>query len=128
MSSPPDNDGCGYGRPPEHTRWKKGQCGNSKPRKSPGPKGTVEMIDRLFLKPVEIAVNGVTKNVTTLEAILLQLWLKEMSGNRPALRVRLKYEEFARQNSEPSLEVVFLDSEYARAVAAGPSTRSRDHE
>jgi hypothetical protein len=127
MSSPPD-DGCGYGRPPKHTRWKKGQSGNSKRQYSAGPKGTVELIDRLFLKPVEITVNGTTKKVTTLEAILLQLWRKEMSGNRPALRVRLKYEEFARQNSEPSLEVVFVDSEYTRGVAAGPSTRSRDHE
>ena len=80
------------------------------------------MIDRLFLKPVEITVNGETQRVTTLEAILLQLWMKEVAGNQRALIVRLKYQEFARQHTETRLEITFTDSEYTRALSAGPLT------
>ena len=85
------------------------------------------MIDRLFLKPVEITVNGETKMVSTLEAIVLQLWLNEVSGDRIALNVRLKYQAFARQNSEPRLEITFVDNDYTRALASANPTKSTDH-
>jgi hypothetical protein len=122
VSTDPKNSDVGYGRPPTKTRWKKGQSGNPRRRYPARSRTTVEMIDRLFLKPVEITVNGETQRVTTLEAILLQLWMKEVAGNQRALIVRLKYQEFARQHTETSLEVTFTDSEYTRALSAGPLT------
>jgi hypothetical protein len=85
-------------------------------------KSTVEMIDKFFLKPVEVTVGGETKVISTLEAIVMQLWLKEVSGDQRALKVRLKYQEFARQSSETKLEIVFVDSDYTRALAGVPST------
>jgi beta-lactamase class A len=127
MSAPPNDEGIGYGHPPKKTRWKKGQSGNPNRRYPARHKGTVEMIDRLFLKPVEITVNGETKTVSTLEAIVLQLWLKEVSGDRIALNVRLKYQEFARQNSVPGLEIAFVDNEYTRALASANPAKSADH-
>jgi hypothetical protein len=122
MSPPQNNDDVGYGHPPKQTRWKKGQSGNPRRQYPARSRGTVEMIDRLLLKPVEVTVNGETRTVPTLEAILLQLWLKEVAGDRRALSVRLKYQEFAKQNSEPKLEIAFVDSDYTRALAAAPST------
>ena len=127
VSAPPNDHEIGYGHPPKQTRWKKGQSGNPGRRYPARSKGTVEMIDRLFLKPVEITVNGKTKTVSTLEAIVLQLWLKEVSGDRRALNVRLKYQEFARQNTEPRLEITFVDNEYTLALASANSTASTDH-
>ena len=35
MNIPPEKYDVGYGRPPKHTRWKKGQCGNPLNRKRP---------------------------------------------------------------------------------------------
>jgi hypothetical protein len=122
MSPPQDDDDVGYGRPPTKTRWKTGQSGNPNRRYSARSKSTVEMIDKFFLKQVEVTVNGEIKTVSTLEAIVMQLWMKEVSGDQRALKVRLKYQEFARQDSEPRLEIIFVDSDYTRALAAVPST------
>ena len=122
MSAQQDDDDVGYGRPPKRTRWKKGQSGNPGRQYPAHSKSTVEMIDKFFLKPVEVTVDGETKVISTLEAIVMQLWLKEVSGDQRALKVRLKYQEFARQNSEPRLEVIFVDNDYTRALAGVPTT------
>ncbi len=82
------------------------------------------MIDRFFSAPVAITVNGEEKKVSTLAAIILQLWLKEITGDRRALDVRLKYETFARANSEIKVEMIFVDSAYTQALATGLPTGS----
>lgn len=79
-----------------------------------------ELIDRLLLKPVEVTVGEYSRTVTTLEAILLRLWQKEVLGDARALRIRLKYQEFARRHSKPKFEIVFVDNAYTKAVAAVP--------
>jgi Family of unknown function (DUF5681) len=122
MSAQQDDDDVGYGRPPKRTRWKKGQSGNPARQYPAHSKSTVEMIDNFFLKPVEVTVDGETKIISTLEAIVMQLWLKEVLGDQRALKVRLKYQEFARQNSEPRIEVIFVDNDYTRALAGVPPT------
>jgi uncharacterized protein DUF5681 len=122
MTPPSHEYPVGYGRPPKETRWKKGQSGNPKRRYPARSRSTVEMIDRFFATPVGITVNGEERKVSTLEAIILQLWLKEIAGDRKALDVRLKYEAFARVTSEPRVEMIFVDTDYTRALAAGPPT------
>jgi hypothetical protein len=117
VTPPQDDDDVGYGRPPKRTRWKKGQSGNPRRQYPARSRSTVELIDRLFLRPVEVTVDGEAKVISTLEAIVMQLWLKEVSGDQRALKVRLKYQEFARQNSEPRPEVIFVDDDYTRALA-----------
>jgi hypothetical protein len=126
MSPQQDDDDVGYGRPPKRSRWKKGQSGNPRRQYPARSKSTVEMIDKFFLKPVEVTVGGETKVISTLEAIVMQLWLKEVSGDQRALKVRLKYQEFARQNSEPKLEVTFVDSDYTQALAGVPATANTE--
>jgi hypothetical protein len=128
MTPPHDDDGVGYGRPPRKTRWKKGQSGNPRRQYPARSKSTVELIDRFFLKLVEVTVHGETKVISTLEAIVMQLWLKEVLGDQRALKVRLKYQEFAKQNSEPRLEVIFVDNDYTRALAGVPSIEGPTHE
>lgn len=122
MTPPSKEYPVGYGRPPQASRWEKGQSGNPGRQYPARSKSTVEMIDKFFLKPVEIAVNGEDLTVSTLEAIILQLWLREIAGDRKALDVRLKYETFARGNSELKVETIFADTDYTRAFAAGPPT------
>lgn len=94
MSAPSDAYEVGYGRPPKETRWKKGRSGNLGPKKRrPASAATVEIIDRLFGKPVEIVENGVARKVTTLEAILMRLWAAEVSGSKRAGKIRLQFHD-----------------------------------
>ena len=117
MSAGSDNDAVGYGRPPKARRWKKGQSGNPRRRRSKPPESTVAMIDRLLAAPVRITFNGETKRVPAIEAIVLQLLQKEMAGNARAARTLLKYREFAAQNREKQREVFFVESAYTKALS-----------
>jgi hypothetical protein len=128
VSSPSDDYQVGYGRPPRRTRWKKGQSGNPSRRYGPRTYGTVEIIDRLLRAPVKIVENDLTRTVSTLEAILLQLWRKELAGDRWALRTRLRYQEFARQTARRRVEVEFVDNDYTRAFAEQPAAIRSDNE
>jgi hypothetical protein len=48
-----DGEG-GYKRPPKHTQWKKGQCGNPRRQYKRALKGTVALIDATFAEQVDI--------------------------------------------------------------------------
>ena len=96
----------GYKRPPRYTQWKKGQCGNPKRQYKRAPKGTVALIDAQFEKQVEMVENGASRRVSVFEAIFLQLWRKEMAGDKRAIAVRLKYQEFVSQQGGPSEIIV----------------------
>ena len=127
MSDEQEDNKTGYGKPPKHTRWKPDQSGNPKrlyPRRS---QNTVELIDRLLLKPVEITEGDTTRKVTTLEAILFRLLQKELVGDARALKIRLKFEEFARRYLKTRFETVFVDNEYTTAFAAVGLPEDDDH-
>jgi hypothetical protein len=75
------------------------------------------MIDRLLAAPVPITLNGETKRVPAIEAIVLQLMQNEMAGDARAARTFMKYREFASQNVQKRLEVTFTESDYTRALS-----------
>ncbi len=128
MNPSPKDYEVGYGRPPKETQWKKGQSGNSNPRRSARDRSTVEMIERLFLKPIEITLYGKTKKVPTLEVIVRLISQKALSGDRRALAAQMKYQEFAARYRERKVQIIFVDSEYTKAVAARPSIAEKDDE
>jgi hypothetical protein len=128
MSAPSDDDGVGYGRTPKRTRFRKGESGNRNRRYRKRSEGRAAMMTRILLKPVDITVSGERKRITALEAILLQLRAKELSDHPRASRVRLKYEEFARQNSQARPQIVFVDSDYTQALAAKAPKKDDDHD
>jgi Family of unknown function (DUF5681) len=101
----------GYGRPPKHSQWREGQSGNPRRVYKRTPKGTVAIIDAQFAKQINIAQNGEQRRVTVFEAILHQLWIKQMSGDRRAMRVLLKYREFASIASDNS-EFIIIDEAF----------------
>ena len=78
MSLRQNNYKIGYKRPPQHTQWKKGQCGNPKRQYKRASKGTVALIDAAFEARIDIVENGASRRVSVFEAIFLQLWTKEM--------------------------------------------------
>jgi hypothetical protein len=109
----------GRGRPPKRTRWQKGQSGNPGRRRTRGAPTPAEIVDKHLLAPINITENGNLRRVTTLEAILLQLWRKELDGNRRALAVRLKYEELDQTIAASTTEITFADTPYNEASPSG---------
>jgi hypothetical protein len=115
----------GFGRTPKRTRWKKGQSGNRGRRKVRRAATTAKIIDKLLLAPVDITENGNARRVTTLEAILLQLWRNELDGNRRALATRLKYEELDQRIAKSTTQIAFADSSFTEACGA-PTSETND--
>jgi hypothetical protein len=93
-SSKPE-DVVGYGRPPKHSQWKKGQSGNPKQRRKRQPKSVATMVDEFFAREVDVVENGVSLRRTAFEIIFLQLCNKAIAGNTRALNVLKKYGDFA---------------------------------
>src|SRR6202165_2815158 len=117
----------GRGRPPKATQWKKGKSANPGGRSSPRPTGLLEMIDKLLLTSIRITRDGLSKRVTTLEAILEQLWSQGIAGDRRARAVYFRCLELAPQVADGKVQITFADSEYTRTFTdqsfAGESRR-----
>jgi hypothetical protein len=118
MTGPSDGHAVGYGRPPKHTRWKKGQSGNSRKVRAKRDENMVTLIDRLLMEPVKIVKNGVPTRMPAINAIIHQLLQKSLSGNKKAERALREFEAFASRNMTKQTEIVFVDNEYTAAFAA----------
>jgi hypothetical protein len=104
----------GRGRPSKATQWPKGKSANPGGQSSPRPTGLLEMIDKLLLASVKITRDGVSKRVTTLEAILERLWSKGIENDRRALAVYLRCQELVPREVSGTVEITFADSDYTR--------------
>lgn len=80
------NNEVGYGKPPSHTQFVKGQSGNPKGRPR-GSQNLSSILDKVGRQRVKITENGRTRNITKSEAVVLQLWNKAVSGDLNASRV-----------------------------------------
>jgi hypothetical protein len=76
------------------------------------------MIDKLLLAPVKITRSGEPKRVTTVEAILEQLWSKGIGGDRRARAVYIRCLELAPQVAAGKVQITFADSDYTGAFTA----------
>jgi hypothetical protein len=71
------------------------------------PESTVGIIDGALKSLVAITENGVTRKVTIVEAIVIQLLRAETAGNKRAAAVRLRYQRLQRNHKrEPKITVV----------------------
>jgi hypothetical protein len=86
MSIPSGKYAVGYGRPPEHSKWKKGQCGNPARIRKRTAKPVVAMIDEFFASEHVVVENGIPKRRSALEIILLQLHNKAICGSTRAFK------------------------------------------
>jgi hypothetical protein len=115
MSDTSDDDGAG---PPKSTRRKTGQSGNQRKSTPKRAESVLTVIERLLVAPVTIVKNGAHTKISALEAILHQLLQKSLSGDKKALRALREFEEFAHRNGTAQFEIVFVDNEYTKALAA----------
>ena len=76
----------GYGKPPEATRFKKGQSGNPKGRRK-GSLNVATVFAQTLREKVIVNENGQRRTITKLEAAIKQLVNKAASGDLRALQL-----------------------------------------
>ena len=86
---PPDNERdyeIGYGKPPPHTRFKKGQSGNPRGR-PPGAKNLKTLLTDALNEPVVVTENGGHRKITKREAIVTQLVNRSATADWRAVKI-----------------------------------------
>jgi hypothetical protein len=87
----PDNQRdyeVGYGKPPHHTRFKKGQSGNPRGRPK-GSKNLPTLLSEALNEPVVVAENGRRRKITMRQAIIKQLVKRSATADLRAMKILL---------------------------------------
>ncbi|WP_416898646.1 MAG: DUF5681 domain-containing protein [Minwuia sp.] len=79
-------DDVGYGKPPRHTRFQKGQSGNPKGRPK-GSRNISTLVERALRKPITITEAGERRTMSRAEAIATRLISDALSGKHPAQKL-----------------------------------------
>jgi uncharacterized protein DUF5681 len=82
----------GKGKPPEHTRFQKGQSGNPTGRRK-GSKNVATLLKQVLNERVIVTENGKRRRITKLEAMLKQLANKAASGDHCAIKMLMPLAE-----------------------------------
>lgn len=85
-----DDYAVGFGKPPTHSRFQKGQSGNPKGRRK-GSKNLSTLMERALNERVTIKENGSQKIITKREAFLKQLVNKAASGDPRSIQLAINY-------------------------------------
>jgi hypothetical protein len=78
----------GYGKPPRHTRFNKGQSGNPKGRPG-GTKNLSTLLSEALNERVIVAENGGHRKITKREAIVKQLVNRSATADLRAVKILL---------------------------------------
>jgi Family of unknown function (DUF5681) len=88
----PRDDGgdyaVGYGKPPQHTRFVKGQSGNPRGR-PPGAKNMKTLLSKALNELVVVTEPGGRRKVSKREAIVTQLVNRSAKGDYKAIQILL---------------------------------------
>ena len=98
-----------YRKPPEHSRFKKGQSGNPRGR-PPGAKNPTTLLNDALNEPVTVTENGRRRKITKREAVIKQLVNKSASAEARSLKIlldlMLNLEARARSSAAPTTPAV----------------------
>jgi len=101
---PPENSSnyqVGYGKPPRHTRFKRGQSGN--PRGRPrGSKNLPTLLTEALNQRVLVAENEGRRKVTKREAIITQLVNRSAKADLRAMKILLDIIQDIERRTEPT--------------------------
>ena len=110
----PDNERdyeVGYGKPPRHTRFKKGQSGNPRGR-SNGSNNLSTLLSEALNEPVIVAEDGGRRTISKHRAIITQLVNRSAKGDLRALKILLDIlQEIERRTEPASSETSFSPSD-----------------
>lgn len=109
----PGNYEVGFGKTPQHTRFKKGQSGNPKGR----PKGSLNLMtsvtNALKEKVTVIEKNGERREVSKLDATVTQLVNKSVRGDARATAQVLALAALLQSEADGSAPVTATDIDHA---------------
>jgi hypothetical protein len=91
----------GYGKPPRHTRFKKGQSGNPLGRPS-GSKNLATVLSEALNELVIVAENGGRRKITKRQAIITQLVNQSAKADWRATKILLDILQAIESRSEPT--------------------------
>jgi precorrin-4 methylase len=91
----------GYGRPPCHTRFVKGQSGNPRGR-PPGAKNLSTLLSEALNETVIVTENGGRRKVTKRQAIITQLVNRSATADFRAIKILLDIVRDIERQTEPS--------------------------
>ena len=100
---PSDNKGdfeVGYGKPPRHTRFKRGESGNPHGR-PPGAENLSTLLSEALNEPVVIAENDGRKRISKRQAIIKQLVNKSAKGDWRAVKLLMDILQDIEGRTEP---------------------------
>ena len=90
-TSVPPSYSVGRGKPPLASQWKKGQSGNPRGRKASPPVTDLrELLDDVLAEPVRVNQGSRSRNVSTLEALLLKHANAALKGNCKSAKLFFK--------------------------------------
>ena len=116
----------GYGNPPIHSRFKKGQSGNPGGRKKDS-RNFKTVLDEVMAREVEQSGNGKKRPVPLIEALYLKQADCGLKGDWRAIESLLdRYERYALHRTEPKGELPeedehMLDAFLGRRLGRRPS-------
>jgi hypothetical protein len=87
---PDDRDDyeVGYGKPPRHTQFSRGQSGNPRGRPA-GSKNLATLVSEALNEPVIVAENGGRRKISKREAIVKQLVNRSAKADWRAIKILL---------------------------------------
>ena len=91
----------GYGKPPRHTRFEKGQSGNQRGRPN-GSKNFATQLSEALNEPVVIAENGGRRTISKGRAVIKQLVNLSAKGDLRAVKILLDIIHNIELRSEPA--------------------------
>jgi Family of unknown function (DUF5681) len=116
---PRDDEGdyeVGYGKPPRHTRFKRGQSGNPRGR-PPGAKNLSTLLNEAPNEPVVVTENGGRKRISKRQASLKQLVNEAAKGNWRALKLLVDILQDIERRTEPKTEESSLSLADEKVIA-----------
>jgi hypothetical protein len=84
-----DDYQVGYGKPPRHSQFEKGQSGNPRGRPS-GSKNLATLVSEALNETVIVAENGGRRKITKREAIIKQLVNQSAKADWRAIKIQLE--------------------------------------
>jgi hypothetical protein len=90
LSSPPAGPEVGYKRPPQHTRFRKGQSGNPSGKKKARPVAQEDDREAVLSQPLTMTLQGKRVTVTARRALYQRLLAMALDGNLRAMALLLK--------------------------------------
>jgi Family of unknown function (DUF5681) len=100
----------GYGKPPKHSRFCKGQSGNPQGRPK-GSKNLATLLDQALDEPVIVNEYGQRRQVSKREAVLKQLVNKAASGDLKSMHLLLATMRVIDARQEPGVQPQPLSEE-----------------